>query len=457
MSLKDKLSLKSGTTSLTEGPIAPSLIAFAVPLLLGSLIQQLYSTVDLMFVGKLIGRDASAAVGSSGLMVTCIVGFFTGLSVGVGVIAGQAAGRRDDRALRRVIHTAAGFTALMAVAFLALGQLLAVPVLRAMHTPEDIMIQAVAYLRIYLLSLPAIVTYNVGTGVIRALGNSRSPMLYQLIGGIGNVIVDALFIAVLKWGVQGAALATACTQTLAAALALHHLCTLEAPYRLQLRRARVEWDVCRDILAVGIPAAIQAIVITLSNVVVQANINLLGVDSIAAFTAYFRLENFIYFPIMAFGAACSTFVSQNVGAGQIHRARQGVKLSLAMGVAVTLAIAAVTLLLGRTLFGLFSSDDEVIRLGLTIIRVTFPLYFVYVFLEVFGGAIRGAGKALPTMVIILVNMCAVRICVLMLIMRWRPMVSGVAWVYPVTWVCTALCLFVYYKTNRWVPEDLRER
>ena len=251
----------SGAVQLTEGPIAKQLVGFAIPLFLGSLIQQLYSTVDLMFVGKLIGRDASAAVGSSGLMVTCIVGFFTGLSVGVGVVAGQAAGRRDEQELRRIIHTAAGFTALMALVFLILGQMMVVPVLKAMHTPGDIMAQAMAYIRIYLFSLPAIVTYNVGTGVIRALGNSRSPTLYQLIGGIGNVIVNALFIALLKWGVQGAALATVCTQTLAAGLVLRHLCTLDAPYRLQFKQMRIEWDVCGRILSVGIPAAIQSIVI----------------------------------------------------------------------------------------------------------------------------------------------------------------------------------------------------
>lgn len=452
MSLKNRILTGNGTVQLTEGPIARQLISFALPLFLGSLIQQLYSTVDLMFVGKLIGRDASAAVGSSGLMVTCIVGFFTGLSVGVGVIAGQAAGRRDDRELTRIIHTAAGFTALMSLVFLVLGQLLVTPVLSAMHTPANIMVQAKSYIRIYLLSLPAIVTYNVGTGVIRALGNSRSPMLYQLIGGIGNVFVDALFIAVLKWGVQGAALATVCTQTLAAALVLRHLCTLETPCRLQFKRVRIEWDVCERILSVGIPAAIQSIVITLSNVVVQANINLLGVESIAAFTAYFKVENFIYFPIMAFGAACSTFVSQNVGAGQIDRAKRGVGLSIAMGVSITVILATLGLLLGRVLFGLFSSDNEVIRLGLTIIRVTFPLYFVYVFLESFGGAIRGAGKALPTMLIILVNMCIVRIGVLKLIMARSPVVNSVAWVYPITWICTSLCLLIYYKTDRWVPE-----
>ena len=449
MSMKGRRLFSRDAVCLTEGPIAGQLVRFALPLLLGSLIQQLYSTVDLMFVGRLIGRDASAAVGSSGLMVTCIIGFFTGLSVGVGVVAGQAAGRREDGELTRVVHTAAGFTALMSLVFLVLGQVAAAPVLRAMHTPQNIMDQALDYIRIYLFSLPAVVTYNVGTGVIRALGDSRSPMLYQLIGGIGNVIVDALFIGVFGWGVRGAALATVCTQTLAAGLSLNHLRRLEAPYRLQLRRVRIEGPVCREILAVGIPAAIQSIVITLSNVVVQANINLLGVDSIAAFTAYSRVENFIYFPIMAFGAACSTFVSQNVGAGRLDRARRGVGISLALGVAVTMSLAALGLMMGRTLFSLFSAEGDVIALGLGIIRVTFPLYFVYVFLEVLGGAIRGAGHALPTMVIILVNMCAVRIAVLKFIIARAPTVQSVARVYPITWVCTALCLLAYYASGRW--------
>ena len=422
---------RSKAIQLTEGPIARQLIRFAMPLLLGSLIQQLYSTVDLMFVGKLIGPEASAAVGSSGLMVTCIVGLFSGLSVGVGVVTGQAAGRRDSIALESIIHTAAGFTAFAALVLTLLGQLLAGPVLKAMHTPERIMPEAMGYIRIYLIGLPAIVTYNVGSGMIRALGNSRSPTLYQLMGGIANVLIDALFIALLKWGMRGAALTTVCTQTLAAGLALRHLCTMEAPCCLRIRRARIEGAAFRSILAVGIPAAIQSIVITLSNLVVQANINLLGVDRIAAFTAYFKVENFVYYPIMALGAACATFVSQNAGAAKIDRTRMGIRVSLWLGVSITVILAGLGLLMGRTLFGLFTSDETVIALGLSIIRVTFPAYFIYVFLESLSGAIRGAGKALPVMLIILFNMCFVRIGALKAIMAWTPAIDRIALVYPI--------------------------
>ena len=272
-------------------------------------------------------------------------------------------------------------------------------------------------------------------------------MLYQLFGGIANLLGNTLFIYCLNWGVQGAALATACSQGLAAFLTVAHLCRMKTEYRLRLRKMKLDKAICKDFLAVGIPSAVQAIVITLSNLIVQAHINELGVDSIAAFTAYFKVENFIYLPIMAFGQACSTFTSQNIGARQVERVKKGVNTSLLLGVAVTIATSALTLTFSRFAFGLFARDASVVALGRQIAWVA----FVYVFLEVYASAIRGAGKALPAMGIIVVNMCLVRTCVLKGILYFQPSVIGVAAVYPITWVCTAVCLLLYYRSGRWLP------
>lgn len=288
---------------LTRGPIGKQLTAFALPLFAGSLIQLLYNTVDLMFVGRILGAEASAAVGASSLIVTCILGVFTGLSVGVGVAAAKAVGSGDTGKLKDIIRTAAGLTCLLALVFTVLGFLMAPMCLRWMRTPEEILPSAVGYLRLYLLSLISIVSYNIGSGILRALGNTRSPMLYQLFGGIANLLGNTLLIYCLNWGVQGAALATACSQGLAALLTVGHLCRMKTEYRLRLGQMKLDKAICKAFLAVGIPSAVQSVVITLSNLIVQSHINVLGVDSIAAVTAYFKVENFIYLPIMAFGQA----------------------------------------------------------------------------------------------------------------------------------------------------------
>ena len=436
---------------LTQGPIGKQLFAFALPLFAGSLIQLLYNTVDLMFVGRILGADASAAVGASSLIVTCILGIFTGLSVGVSVSAAKAVGSGDTGKLKDIICTAAGMTCLLALAFTVLGLLMAPMCLRWMRTPKEILPSAVGYLRLYLLSLISIVSYNIGSGILRALGNTRSPMLYQLFGGIANLLGNTVFIDFLNWGVQGAALATACSQGLAAFLTVRHLCIMKTEYRLRLGKMRLDKTICKQFLSVGIPSAVQSVVITLSNLIVQTHINALGVDSIAAFTAYFKVENFIYLPIMAFGQACSTFTSQNIGAAQVERVKRGVNTSLLLGVAVTAGTSALTLVFSRFAFGLFARDASVVDLGVQIAWVAYPFYFVYVFLEVYASAIRGTGKALPAMGIIVVNMCLVRTCVLKGILRFQPSVVGVAAVYPITWVCTAVCLYLYYRSDRWIP------
>ncbi|MGM9640321.1 MAG: MATE family efflux transporter [Faecousia sp.] len=436
---------------MTQGPIGKQLVTFALPLFAGSLIQLLYNTVDLMFVGRILGAEASAAVGASSLIVTCILGVFTGLSVGVGVAAAKAVGSANTQRLKDIIRTAAGLTCLLALVLTILGLLMAPVCLRWMRTPEDILPTATSYLRLYLLSLISIVSYNIGSGILRALGNSRSPMLYQLVGGIANLLGNTVFIYFLNWGVQGAALATACSQGLAAFLTVRHLCMMKTEYRLRLGKMGLDKAICKEFLIVGIPSAVQSVVITLSNLIVQTHINELGVDSIAAFTAYFKVENFIYLPIMAFGQACSTFTSQNIGTYQVERVKKGVNMSVLLGVAVTLGTSALTLIFSKFAFGLFAKDADVIELGVQIAWVAYPFYFVYVFLEVYASAIRGAGKALPAMGIIVVNMCLVRTCVLKGILHYVPSVMGVAAVYPITWVCTAACLFLYYRSGRWLP------
>lgn len=437
---------------MTSGPIGRQLACFALPLLAGSLVQQLYNAVDLVFVGRFIGKEAAAAVGSSGMMVTCIVGFFTGLSVGVGVVAGKAAGAGDAPRLRRIIHTAAGLTLAASVLLTAAGWAAAPSILRLMNTPPGLMNGALAYIRLYLLSLPSIVSFNVGAGILRALGDSRSPTVCQIIGGLTNVVGNFIFICLLGWGIRGAALTTICAQTVAAGLTVRRLCRADEGFRLRIGEVRIEHPLCAAILGVGIPAAVQAIVISLSNLIVQSNINALGVDEMAAFTAYYKVETLIYFPIIALGQACSAFTSQNIGAAQVERAKRGAKTAIAIGLGVTAATSSLCIVFAAQLFALFTPDAAVVALGRSMAFVAFPFYFLYVFLEMLSSLIRGAGSAFAAMVIVTFNMCAVRVGVLECVMRLSPDAASVAAIYPFTWGCTALCLFIYYKSGRWIPD-----
>ena len=443
------------TKDLTQGPIGRQVFFFALPLLGGSLIQQLYNTVDLIFVGQFLGKSASAAVGAGSLLVTCILGFFTGLGVGVGILAARAFAMGKEKELWRTVHCTAGLALIFSVLFTLIGVIFTPVFLEWLNTPENVMDQAVVYLRIYMLGLFSIVSYNLGSGILRAMGNSRSPMLYQLAGGILNVAGDAFFICGLDFGVAGAALATVCSQTLAAILVIGRLAGLKAPCGLKISQIRIYRKLTRQIMGFGIPAAIQSIVITLSNLIVQSGINGLGVDSIAAFTAYFKIENFIYLPIMAFGQAASTFTSQNIGAGQRQRVRKGACITILLGTAVTLFVSGFILFFCLYIFSAFVPDRQVVALGCQIAAIAYPFYFLYVFLEVFSSVIRGAGKTLVSMILILGNMCVLRICLLQVMLYIRPDVQGVAVIYPVTWGTTALCMFLYYKWGRWeknVPE-----
>ena len=434
----------SSERSLTTGSIGPALLLFALPFLGSSLIQQLYNTVDIIFVSQLVGTEAAAAVGSSSLIVTCIIGFFTGISIGIGILTAKAFARKDMVTLTSLIHSSAGLTLVLGLVFTVIAFIIAPWCLTALQTPPDIFTEALLYIRVYVMGLIPIVTYNIGAGVLRSLGNSKSPLVYQAIGGVVNVVGNALFIGVFQWGIFGAAMTTLCSQTVAAGLVVWHLRRFHAPYALMIRRICWSTTVAVQVLRLGVPAAVQAIVITLSNLIVQGTINGLGIVSIAAFTAYFKVENIIYLPIMAIGQAYAVFVSQNMGLYDIERIQQGLRITAGIGIGVTIMLTTVVLGLGTTIFAWFATADDVISLAVQIAWVAYPFYFIYMVLESFGSAIRGVGNTFAAMVITVVNMCGIRIVCLYAVMQLYPDPLGVAAVYPLTWASTAAMLGLYY-------------
>lgn len=441
-------------TDLTTCSISRGLFLFSLPLLGSSLIQQLYNTVDLIFVGNFVGKEASAAVGATSLLTVCIIGFFNGLGVGVGVIVSQFFGAKQPGDVRRTVQTAAGITIAGSILVTILGWFLSPLFLSWMQIPESIMGMALTYIRIYFLSIFSIVSYNISSGVLRSVGDSRSPMIYQLIGGVANIFGDAFFICVLDLGVAGAALATMLSQTLAACMAIHHLCRLPEEYRFHLREIRMELPVARRIFFIGIPEAFRSMLITFANLIVQTQINTLGVDSMAAYASYCKAEGFLYLPQWAVGQANTVFVGQNLGAKKLDRVTKSTRTAIFMAVAITLCISALILLFPTQVFRLFSSDQEIAALSAKIGTTTFGLYFIYGIVEVLSGAIRGAGKTTPPMVISVANMCGVRLIVLHILMLFFHTVNEIAIVFPITWITTALSVIIYYRSGRWKPQGI---
>lgn len=441
--------MKNNSHTLIKGSVGKGILLFALPLLGSSLIQRLYSTVDLIFVGQLLGTKASAAIGASGLIVTCMIGFFNGMAVGTNVFAARHYGARRFEQLKKLIQTIF-WTGIIGGFFLTVIGLVLSPVfLTWMGTPESIFPLAVRYLRIYMASMISVVSYNLLSGVLRALGDSRTPMLYQFFGGIINVFADFIFLYVFHMGVEGTAFATLFSQTFAAIGVMIHLYRLKKPYALRIRFSDCSLKEFTDILKVGVPAGVQSIIITLSNIIIQSQINTLGVTSVASFTVYFRVELIIYLPIVALGQAVVSFIGQNYGAGNWERIKKGNRLCIFGGSLITFAACILLIIVMPVILNVFTKDAAVAAQTLEIVKVTFPFYFFYTVLECFSSNLRGFGKAFLPMIVTVISFCGFRIVALFALMAKNPSPDKVALAYPISWgIAAAAMAILYVRNNR---------
>ena len=441
--------MKNNSHTLTKGSVGKGILLFALPLLGSSLIQQLYSTVDLIFVGQLLGTKASAAIGASGLIVTCMIGFFNGMAVGTNVFAARHYGARRFEQLKKLIQTIF-WTGIIGGFFLTVIGLVLSPVfLTWMGTPESIFPLAVRYLRIYMASMISVVSYNLLSGVLRALGDSRTPMLYQFFGGIINVFADFIFLYVFHMGVEGTAFATLFSQTFAAIGVMIHLYRLKKTYALRIRFSDCSLKEFTDILKVGVPAGVQSIIITLSNIIIQSQINTLGVTSVASFTVYFRVELIIYLPIVALGQAVVSFIGQNYGAGNWERIKKGNRLCIFGGSLITFAACILLIIAMPVILNVFTKDAAVAAQTLEIVKVTFPFYFFYTVLECFSSNLRRFGKAFLPMIVTVISFCGFRIVALFALMAKNPSPDKVALSYPISWgIAAAAMAILYVRNNR---------
>ena len=441
--------MKNNSHTLTKGSVGKGILLFALPLLGSSLIQQLYSTVDLIFVGQLLGTKASAAIGASGLIVTCMIGFFNGMAVGTNVFAARHYGARRFEQLKKLMQTIFWTGIIGGFLLTVIGLVLSPVFLTWMGTPESIFPLAVRYLRIYMASMISVVSYNLLSGVLRALGDSRTPMLYQFFGGIINVLADFIFLYVFHMGVEGTAFATLFSQTFAAIGVMIHLYRLKKTYALRIRFSDCSLKEFTDILKVGVPAGVQSIIITLSNIIIQSQINTLGVTSVASFTVYFRVELIIYLPIVALGQAVVSFIGQNYGAGNWERIKKGNRLCIFGGSLITFAVCILLIIAMPVILNVFTKDAAVAAQTLEIVKVTFPFYFFYTVLECFSSNLRGFGKAFLPMIVTVISFCGFRIIALFALMAKNPSPDKVALSYPISWgIAAAAMAILYVRNNR---------
>ena len=428
---------------LTKGHIGKGLLIFLLPLLASTLIQQLYNTVDLIFVGKFCGTKATAAVGASSLMITCLIGFFNGMAVGTNVVASHIYGKKDENSLKNTIQTVFIIGLIGGLILTIIGMYFAPVFLKYMNTPRSIFDIATRYLRIYTLSMISVVIYNLFCGILRAIGDSKSPMIFQIFGGIVNVISDFIFIVILRMGVEGAAIATLLSQTFTAILTIICFYRRKEQPKLQFTFKIFDMHIFKKILVIGVPSGIQSVVITLSNIIIQSQINSFGVNAIASFTAYFKVELIIYLPIVVLGQALVSFVGQNYGASQYDRIDKGVKYSIIVSVIVSIIVSTLIIFNSDIVFGVFTSSKDVMIYGKNIISITFPFYFLYAILECSSSKIRGIGVSIPPMLITLCSFCGIRIIALIILIKKYNSISSIAATYPISWLFAAILMALY--------------
>ena len=436
--------------SLTQGSIWKCMLLFALPVFLGNLFQQFYNAFDSWCVGNYIGEDALAAVGSSGSLIFMMVSFFNGMSMGAGVVIARLFGAREYDPMRKAIHTAIVFGLVTGIVLTAVGVGFTPVILRWMGTPEDVLPQSIRYFRWYFAGAVFIVMYNIFVGILHAVGDSRHPLYYLMFSTVINIILDMLFVAVLGFGVGSAAVATTISQGISALLCCIHLVRIDAPYKVSLKEIRFEKKSLMDIIRYGLPSGVQNSVISLANVVVQANINSFGKAAMAGCAAYSKLEGFAFLPVMCFTQALSTFVGQNLGAHQHSRVKKGVWFGLGCSCVMAEIIGLLSYFFAPQLIGLFNDSADVIGYGVRHMQAISLFYCLLAFSHCMAAVMRGAGKATVPMFTMLACWCVFRVTYITVAVRFINELTTVSFAYPITWTLSSIVLFVYFCKADWI-------
>lgn len=443
---------KTKQVIMTEGVIWKQLLAFSMPLLVGNLFQQLYNTVDSIVVGNFIGSEALAAVGSSNSLINLIIGMFMGIATGAGVIISQYYGAKDDQKLHWAVHTCMALSLIGGTLLIVLGVLLSPLILKWMGTPEEVMPNSVAYLRIFFCGSLFNLVYNMGAGVLRAVGDSRRPLYYLCVSSVVNIILDMVFVVVFHMGTAGVGYATVIAQAVSSVLTVRTLMKTEDSYRLVPSEIRIDQRMMKRILKLGIPSGIQQSIISLSNVIVQANINGFGAAAMAGYGAYSKVDGFAMLPLQSFCMASTTFTGQNIGAKKAKRVKDGIFQEIAISLIYTAFISVVLYLNADKILRIFSPDEAVIAFGHTTMAILLPFYWSIAIHQILMGSIRGSGRTMVSMLIGVGNMCILRMIYINLLVPFFPSFEAVMWCYPITWMTTMLMDCVYSAKAKWIPK-----
>ncbi len=437
---------------MTQGAIWKKILLFSLPLLLGNVFQQLYNTVDSVIVGNYVGGDALAAVGTSGPIINLLIGLFMGIATGAGVVIARYFGAQDSEGVHDAVHTTLAATFIGGLFLTVVGVLLSPTVVRLIGVPENIMADSISYLRIYFGGIIAMMTYNMGAGILRAVGDSKTPLYFLIISSIVNIILDMVFVIVLDMGVAGVAWATLIAQAVSATLTIMMLCRVNASYRVSLRQIRIKMSYLKEIIRIGLPSGLQNAIISMSNIVVQSYINSFGSAAIAGYSTYGKVDAFALMPVMSLSMAITTFTSQNIGAQRYDRVRQGVKTGLCMTCGTAVVLTSLVVVFARALLGIFTSDQQIIDYGLLTMTYQAPFYIILAVNNTLAGILRGAGKASVPSIIMAANMCGVRILWLSILMPIFNSIIVVYLAFSVTWLTTGLCLIWYYRHSHWLEQ-----
>ena len=440
-------------TDMIGGGIFRSIFWFSVPLLIGNFFQQLYNTVDSYVVGNYVSTSALAAVGASTPVINMLVGFFMGLSAGAGVVISQYFGAQKGHEMSRAVHASMALTALLSVIFTALGLAFTRPLLQAIGVPEDVLPHSSLYLMIYFTGIAFSLFYNMGAGVLRAVGDSTHPLIYLAVACMVNVVLDFLFVCGFHMGIAGAAIATVIAQGVSCVMVMGKLMRAKADYRVELRRIRFHKKMIRRIISFGFPAALQQSITSFSNVVVQSYINHFGTAAMAGYSATVRIDGFTQLPLQSFNMAITTFVGQNIGAKKYDRVKKGVFAAWLMSSGVILVCSICIFSAAPFLISIFTKDAEVIAIGSGMERIFSACYLVLPVVQILNGALRGAGLSKIPMYFMLGSFVILRQIYLMIAVPLTNDVNVVMAGWPITWIACAIGMAVYYFKTDWLKKN----
>ena len=431
---------------MTEGNITRHIISFALPLLIGNVFQQLYNTVDTWVVGNYVSNEAFSAVGTVGPIINMLIGFFMGLSSGAGVVISQYYGAKRYNEVHDTVHTAMVMTIIMGIAFTAIGLGMTPFMLRLMNTPENVMPESTAYLTIYFSGILGLMVYNIGAGILRAVGDSQRPFYFLVVCAVMNTALDLLFVLVFHMGVEGVALATVLSQCTSALLVVITLMRTDTCIKLRLKDLKINFAMLGKIFRVGIPAAIQMAITSFSNIFVQSYINYFGDNCMSGWTAYAKIDQLLFLPMQSIALASTTFVGQNLGCNQVERARKGVSRALLIAIISTVILMVPVMAFASPVVAFFNSKAEVVEIGTMLLHWLSPFYVLCCFNQIYSGALRGAGNSRAPMIIMLTSFVAFR-QVYLFIMAWVcNEIIPIAMSYPAGWLLCSTLTAIYYHS-----------